>query len=303
MLGETSDNNYLFQFCLSMKMCHLYLQVQYLTRVAEGVFFTHFIPHRQRPVFFFSFLLVHHFSDSEWTVIHHNGRQAEGKWGLTCVCVYMHVCVCVWMVRKGKSARTIVPVIFHSISNRETSLCLFPPCADPPPHYITLTTLSFFLNPTRCPPYWTRYREAYRLSWWERSKFKTGLGTASNARPWWTSGCWKRWPSTRTSAVSCRPTAPFCTCSAKMDCTKWALDTVALSGYVTRTAACLQCLVKLYLHINLVLRFFQINRMFLYGLKRYSLNFGVQWFTQLSDVCNKEQSVAKSMYIIRPLQI
>ncbi len=81
------------------------------------------------------------------------------------------------------------------------------------------------------------YRGVYRQSWWERFKSRIGLEMASNAQRWWTSGSWKRWPLMRTSAVFYRLMAPSCTCSARMDSTKWALDTVALSGYVTLKAA------------------------------------------------------------------
>lgn len=38
------------------------------------------------------------------------------------------------------------------------------------------------------------------------------------------------------SAASCRLMVPSCICSARMDSTKWALDTAALSGCVARAA-------------------------------------------------------------------
>lgn len=96
--------------------------------------------------------------------------------------------------------------------------------------------LLVFLNLTRFPPYWTRYRGVYRLFWWERFRSRIGLEMASNVQPWWTSGSWRRWPLMKMSAASCRLMVPSCICSARMDSTKWALDTAALSGCVARAA-------------------------------------------------------------------
>ena len=102
-----------------------------------GFIHTFYPPQTEACVFFFSFLLVHHFSDSEWTVIHHNGRQAEGKWGLTCVCVYMHVCVCVCVNGEKMQIRTYYSPSYFSFNQQQRNfpVSVSTLCRPPPLHH------------------------------------------------------------------------------------------------------------------------------------------------------------------------
>lgn len=102
--------------------------------------------------------------------------------------------------------------------------------------YVSCIVSCFFifcLPCTRSRPYWTHCRGVYKQCWLEKFKFRIGLEMASNAQPWWTSGSSKRWPSMKMNTAFYRLMVPSCIYCAKMASTKWVLDTVALSGYVT----------------------------------------------------------------------
>lgn len=245
-------------------MFHLYLfQIPTHDQGYRGAVFTPFIPHRQTCVLFFpsssSFRLWLDCESSQWQA-RRRGVWAYVLYKSACLCLF----ACVWMVRSAvcviaamemmgvcvkmhwgrmrwgqKAQVTTVPVTNKTIKLNQWQHTYSPITSRQ--WFVVLqcfSTLFVSLNLTRYPPYWTPYRGVCRPSWWGRFKSRTGLGMASNAQPLWTSGSWRRWWLMRTSAVSCRPMAPSCTCSARTDSTKWALDTVALSGYVAHTAAC-----------------------------------------------------------------
>lgn len=159
---------------------------------------------------------------------HHNGSQAFWEmWVCACLCSvsffsFVFVCFCV-----NSKIRSICNGCHGRLCENATDKKMYRKLQ---------VFLLVFLNLTRFPPYWTRYRGVYRLFWWERFRSRIGLEMASNVQPWWTSGSWRRWPLMKMSAASCRLMVPSCICSARMDSTKWALDTAALSGCVARAA-------------------------------------------------------------------
>lgn len=159
---------------------------------------------------------------------HHNGSQAFWEmWVCACLCSvsffsFVFVCFCV-----NSKIRSMCNGCHGRLCENATDKKMYRKLQ---------VFLLVFLNLTRFPPYWTRYRGVYRLFWWERFRSRIGLEMASNVQPWWTSGSWRRWPLMKMSAASCRLMVPSCICSARMDSTKWALDTAALSGCVARAA-------------------------------------------------------------------
>lgn len=159
---------------------------------------------------------------------HHNGSQAFWEmWVCACLCSvsffsFVFVCFCV-----NSKIRSMCNGCHGRLCENATDKKMYRKLQ---------VFLLVFLNLTRFPPYWTRYRGVYRLFWWERFRSRIGLEMASNVQPWWTSGSWRRWQLMKMSAASCRLMVPSCICSARMDSTKWALDTAALSGCVARAA-------------------------------------------------------------------